>query len=335
MESHFQNSIIQMPIGFASLNTYRSMEFLTQHLDRQYEIKPEIPLFHIEDKSTMTDKNILSNLPAPPASAAKPAKKTSNEYKTHSCYVCGKVLSSTSSYYVHMKQHSGHKPYHCPMCDVSFCRKPYLEVHMRTHTGERPFQCAVCLKRFTQKSSLNIHKRAHTGERPYSCDICDKKFAVKSYVDAHRWTHIFEKPLSCEKCKIPFNSRSQYVLHMRSHSTSLAYECPCGRTFTKDSYLIRHQIKVHGNGDNHSIPDLSFHQVYVSEDSLDKKEEYEVHSPASVSTPLTEIKEEKPRIIRKLANPSSLVASMPSISPVIRESIEAYVHSSSNQLAKL
>lgn len=155
MESQFQNSILQMPIGFASLNTYRSMEFLTQHLDRQYEIKPEvsindlflyvmvfefwkfiarlsrlnqIPLFHIEDKSTMTDKNVLSNLPAPPATAAKPAKKTSNEYKTHSCYVCGKVLSSTSSYYVHMKQHSGHKPYHCPMCDVSFCRKPYLEV---------------------------------------------------------------------------------------------------------------------------------------------------------------------------------------------------------------
>lgn len=42
MESHFQNSILQMPLGFASLNTYRSMEFLTQHLDRQYELKPEV-----------------------------------------------------------------------------------------------------------------------------------------------------------------------------------------------------------------------------------------------------------------------------------------------------
>lgn len=58
----------------------------------------------------------------------KPANKPAHAAKTHSCYVCGKTLSSTSSYYVHMKQHSGHKPYHCPMCEVSFCRKPYLEV---------------------------------------------------------------------------------------------------------------------------------------------------------------------------------------------------------------
>ena len=81
---------------------------------------------------------------------------------------------------------------------------------------------------------------------------------------------------------------------------------------------------------------IVFHRVrYVSDDSLDKKEEYDVHSPRSVHTPLTEIKEEKPRIIRKLGNVSSLAASMPSISPVIRESIEAYVQSSTNQLAKL
>lgn len=106
--------------------------------------------------------------------------------KPQTCKVCGKVLSSPSSYYVHMKLHSGNKPYACTICEASFCRKPYLEVHMRTHTGDRPFECDMCYKRFTQKSSLNTHKRVHTGERPYSCDICHKTFAVKSYVTAHR-----------------------------------------------------------------------------------------------------------------------------------------------------
>nr|CAD7406128.1 unnamed protein product [Timema poppensis] len=116
--------------------------------------------------------------------------------KSQACKVCGKVLSSASSYYVHMKLHSGNKPYHCTACEASFCRKPYLEVHMRTHTGERPFQCELCLKRFTQKSSLNTHKRVHTGERPYSCDICNKKFAVKSYVTAHsKETHCCYKSI--------------------------------------------------------------------------------------------------------------------------------------------
>lgn len=106
--------------------------------------------------------------------------------KPQACKVCGKILSSASSYYVHMKLHSGTKPYRCSVsislvrliigvrelttsfvlqvCEAAFCRKPYLEVHMRTHTGERPFQCNLCLKRFSQKSSLNTHKRIHTGE---------------------------------------------------------------------------------------------------------------------------------------------------------------------------
>lgn len=166
--------------------------------------------------------------------------------KAQACKVCGKVLSSASSYYVHMKLHSGSKPFHCTVCEASFCRKPYLEVHMRTHTGERPFQCDLCLKRFTQKSSLNTHKRVHTGERPYSCEICNKRFAVKSYVTAHRWSHVAEKPLNCERCSLTFSSKNQFAIHIKTHSSSANYECHiCRRTFVRDSYLIRHLNRVH------------------------------------------------------------------------------------------
>lgn len=59
--------------------------------------------------------------------------------KPQACKVCGKMLSSASSYYVHMKLHSGTKPFACTVCDAAFCRKPYLEVHMRTHTGKSNF----------------------------------------------------------------------------------------------------------------------------------------------------------------------------------------------------
>uniref|UniRef100_A0A1B6CFV4 C2H2-type domain-containing protein n=1 Tax=Clastoptera arizonana TaxID=38151 RepID=A0A1B6CFV4_9HEMI len=171
---------------------------------------------------------------------------TSKPKVAQPCKICGKVLSSASSYYVHMKQHSGNKPFHCPICEASFCRKPYLEVHMRTHTGERPFQCSLCLKRFTQKSSLNTHKRVHTGERPYSCDICHKRFAVKSYVSAHRWSHVADKPLSCQHCSLKFTSKTQFAIHLRSHTPSHEYECHlCGRSFVKESFLIRHHYKVH------------------------------------------------------------------------------------------
>lgn len=70
--------------------------------------------------------------------------QTTSLSKPQACKVCGKILLSASSYYVHMKLHSGTKPFQCTVCDVAFCRKPYLEVHMRTHTGERPFQCDLC-----------------------------------------------------------------------------------------------------------------------------------------------------------------------------------------------
>ncbi|KAK5640770.1 hypothetical protein RI129_009317 [Pyrocoelia pectoralis] len=166
--------------------------------------------------------------------------------KSQSCNICGRVLSSASSYYVHMKVHSNSKPFQCTSCEAAFCRKPYLEAHLRTHTGERPFKCNYCDKRFTQKSSLNTHKRMHTGERPYSCDICEKKFAVKSYVTAHRWTHLSEKPLSCSYCSLHFTSKHQFLIHSKTHTTRQMFNCTiCGRSFAKDSYLIRHQNRVH------------------------------------------------------------------------------------------
>nr|XP_022906544.1 gastrula zinc finger protein XlCGF49.1-like isoform X1 [Onthophagus taurus] len=178
--------------------------------------------------------------------------------KQQACKVCGKLLSSPSSYYVHMKVHSGSKPFQCTECEATFCRKTYLEVnfkvHMRTHTGERPFQCEYCEKRFTQKSSLNTHKRSHTGERPYSCNVCNRAFAVKNYLIAHRWTHVSDKQLKCVHCCLEFTSRSQYILHSKTHLFDCSHECHfCGRVFAKESYLIRHVHKVHKEERNNDL----------------------------------------------------------------------------------
>lgn len=51
--------------------------------------------------------------------------------KPQACKVCGKMLSSASSYYVHMKLHSGTKPF---QCTVSTClpREKY-ECYFATH----------------------------------------------------------------------------------------------------------------------------------------------------------------------------------------------------------
>lgn len=110
-----------------------------------------------------------------------------------------------------------------------------------------------------------------SGVKPYACDICNKTFSVKSYVTAHRWSHVSEKPLSCDRCSMTFTSKSQFAIHIRIHSsagkswrafsfgrfayprltnvlaiTGQNFECNlCGRTFIRDSYLIRHHNRVH------------------------------------------------------------------------------------------
>ncbi|XP_053684008.1 zinc finger protein 12-like isoform X1 [Sabethes cyaneus] len=160
---------------------------------------------------------------------------------------CDKRFSQKSTLNIHKRVHDpNHRPFICEHCPATFCRKPYLDIHIRSHTGERPFECSTCLKRFSQRSTLNIHKRIHTGERPYACDICNKTFAVKSYVTAHRWSHVSEKPLNCDRCSMTFTSKSQFAVHIRTHSAGQNFECRlCGRAFIRDSYLIRHNNRVH------------------------------------------------------------------------------------------
>lgn len=61
-----------------------------------------------------------------------------------------------------------------------------------------------------------------------------------------RWSHVSEKPLSCDRCSMTFTSKSQFAVHIRTHSMGQNYECNvCGRTFIRDSYLIRHHNRVH------------------------------------------------------------------------------------------
>lgn len=82
--------------------------FLQQHADSLMptlvdQIKPEIMNAmpqHIIHQSN-TENTTTQALSSPRGS------------KPQACKVCGKVLSSASSYYVHMKLHSGTKPFQC------------------------------------------------------------------------------------------------------------------------------------------------------------------------------------------------------------------------------
>lgn len=95
------------------------------------------------------------------------------------------------------------------------------------------------IKRLRWKVTLRL-----TGMLCWAMRILDVHGWFKSiYCTFHcisRWSHVSEKPLSCDRCSMTFTSKAQFAVHIRTHSAGQNYECNvCGRTFIRDSYLIR------------------------------------------------------------------------------------------------
>lgn len=63
-----------------------------------------------------------------------------------------------------------------------------------------------------------------------------------------RWSHVSDHPVRCSQCNESFTSHSAFEHHMKSHA-NYKFEChECGKTFAKESYMIRHQMRMHGVG---------------------------------------------------------------------------------------
>lgn len=118
----------------------RSLEMFTAMAQNVFEdeenVKLESLTFYGSPGSASSPQRVAGE------NAATPNNVTTRS-KPQQCKVCGKVLSSASSYYVHMKQHSGSKPYQCTQCDAAFCRKPYLDVSVVKLL--LPLTCPFCL----------------------------------------------------------------------------------------------------------------------------------------------------------------------------------------------
>ncbi|XP_076842077.1 uncharacterized protein LOC143486111 isoform X2 [Brachyhypopomus gauderio] len=109
--------------------------------------------------------------------------------RSYSCTECGSTFSKSSSFYRHMRIHTGERPYQCSQCNKTFIHSTTLKVHQRIHTGEKPYQCSDCGKTFRRLDNLQIHQRTHTGfmfEQFYlNCEIFNQCIKYVQYPTIH------------------------------------------------------------------------------------------------------------------------------------------------------
>ncbi|XP_026888157.2 zinc finger protein 184-like [Electrophorus electricus] len=175
------------------------------------------------------------------SSAISPGKEL-NGLKSYSCTECGNTFSKSSSFYRHMRIHTGERPYQCTQCNKTFIQSTSFKVHQRIHTGEKPYQCSDCGKTFRRLDNLQIHQRTHTGEKPYKCSHCPKTFTRLDVLQIHQRIHTGEKPYQCTHCCKTFTRLSVFQVHQRIHTGERPYQCStCGKHFVDASNLKNHE----------------------------------------------------------------------------------------------
>lgn len=75
---------------------------------------PDTPMSTVSDAT----KQEIQSAHGMPHSLSSQSSTGHSRSKPQACKVCGKMLSSASSYYVHMKLHSGTKPFQCTVSET-------------------------------------------------------------------------------------------------------------------------------------------------------------------------------------------------------------------------
>ncbi|XP_052264537.1 PR domain zinc finger protein 14-like [Dreissena polymorpha] len=138
------------------------------------------------------------------------------------CHLCSRSFEKRDRLRIHILHvHEKHRPHTCGVCAKSFSQSSSLNKHMRVHSGERPYKCVYCNKAFTASSILRTHIRQHSGERPFKCKFCGKAFASHAAHDSHvRRTHAQEKINTCKECHQQFTHAIELQMHMHVHVRS-------------------------------------------------------------------------------------------------------------------
>lgn len=179
------------------------------------------------------------------------------DIKQATCPHCGKHIVGRTSWYSHMKIHSG-GPQSCKECGKTFATKASLKVHMKRHSGVKSLSCELCAKTFYTSSDLRNHKMTiHFKSKVYLCQRCGYKTQNCSLMAKHRTKHT-ENNVACSHCGIFVDNEQQLIIHKERHYIKYLTCSVCDKKYDGRKTLSAHLRKVH--------------KIYASEWSTDKIE---------------------------------------------------------------
>ena len=199
-----------------------------------------------------------------------------------SCNICLKKFSKPAHCRMHMKHaHSEENKFKCDKCERKFKSEKGLHTHLKTsHENEskNPFICSTCGHVFLEKRSLIRHcntnctvTKSSSGPkvknqsdklpRGYKCTKCNYKTTRNDNLLRHeREVHrIFDMELEAVKNTFDNEEKSSYKCPNCQKTLITSEEVQknivnkvclltcnvCGKTFTRNDNLKRHQIKIH------------------------------------------------------------------------------------------
>lgn len=170
------------------------------------------------------------------------------------------MFQRRDSYNEHLLIHVGPK-HQCPHCPKSFTQRSNLIRHVRIHTGAKPYSCQYCDKKFSDQGAKRSHERVHTKEEHCQCNVCGKTFTKWQKLKYHMRLHTGEGLVSCETCGKRFTNNYSLNEHKKIHDTQTLIMCECGRGFSSEKYLQRHQQNVHEPGEARYTCPICFKQI--------------------------------------------------------------------------
>ncbi|XP_038068600.1 ras-responsive element-binding protein 1-like isoform X2 [Patiria miniata] len=200
----------------------------------------------------------------------------------HSCKLCGKKLSSTSSLDRHMLIHSGERPHRCPICPMSFTTNGNMRRHVRTHekgasngTATNTEGEYITETMYSKPRKRIPSKRLLSSEEPESDFFLSKRMALDNK-DSPTKVRVKEEELTCPVCNKTFLCHYGLQTHMELHPNVVIKCDQCDATFKNHRGLRMHVMMSHKKSSPSKAstpPDvpLGFQDLgYVADISCDK-----------------------------------------------------------------